>query len=212
MTDGVEVQISAGAAAARDAVTRLMRLKFSHVPKTRLETAVNGEGETLEQAIAAEVRKTTMTGEYIKSKFWVRIEEEFNLQCADWEALPQPDAQDDTDTYDMDLPDIMRLILGDNPATKTKGMDRLESHLDTCERLPLRQVYGLLRESCEGAKLTRAQSLRFQWTLLRYIAKHEAGKRKTHGTATRAYGERSLPPPPSQFREWSGGMLSCCWS
>lgn len=202
LTDG---PASPAGGTTKDAVTRLLRLKFSHVPRTRLETAVNAEGLSLEQAIAQEVRRTAMSGEYIKAKFWVQIEEEFNLQCGDWDALPEPEGDDDSDAYDMDLPDIMRLIFGENPAVRTRGFERLESHLDACDALPLRQVYGLLRESCEGAKLTRAQSLRFQWMLLRYVAKHKAGRPKKTPTAMALPLHRAAAAP---LRATTGNGIS----
>jgi len=155
------------------AVTRLLRLKFSHVALTVLATAVNAEGETLESVIGNEVRRTIVGGEYIKASFWSEVEAAFNLQCVDWEHLPEPHASiAETDPYDVELPNIMKLILGDNPAMKSKGLDRLETHLESCERLPLRQVYGLLLESCESSRITRSFSVKFQWMLLRYVAKH----------------------------------------
>ena len=91
----------------------------------------------------------------------------------DWAALPEPDeAISELEPFDDELPTIMQLVLGDNPAMKSKGLDRLETHLEACDKLPLRQVYGLLLESCESSKLSRLQSYRFQWMLLRYVAKH----------------------------------------
>ena len=84
-----------------------------------------------------------------------------------------PDSISELVAFDKVLPDIVKMIIGDNPAQKSPGLDRLESHLGTCDALPLRQVYGLLTECCEGPKLTRNQSVRFQWLLVRYFAKHD---------------------------------------
>ena len=155
------------------AVTRLMRLKFAHVSRTKLATVVDSSGDSLDDVIGAEIRKTNVSGEYIKAKFWAALESDFGLQCADWEALAEPaDEIAELDPYDADLPSIILSVLGDNPAMKSKGLDRLEVHLESCDRLPLRQVYGLLSESCESSTVSRAQSQRFQWMLLRYVAKH----------------------------------------
>jgi hypothetical protein len=160
--------------AIAEAVTRLLRLKFSHVATTFLATAVNADGETLDDVIGNEVRRTTLSGEYIKAGFWSKLESDFGLQSSDWEQLAEPEAAiAELDPYDSDLPTIMRLVLGDNPAMKSKGLDRLEVHLECCDRLPLRQVYGMLLESCESSRLSKAHSHRFQWMLLRYVAKHE---------------------------------------
>lgn len=158
--------------ATTNQVTRLLRLKFSHVSRTKLATAVDSEQQSLEQVISSEIRRTNLTGEYIKANFWTKIEQDFGLLTCDWEALEEPgESIAETDPYDMDLPPIVMLVLGDNPAMKTKGMDRLETHLESCDRLPLRQVYGLLLESCESSKVSRCHSQRFQRMLLRYIAK-----------------------------------------
>jgi hypothetical protein len=155
------------------AVSRLLRLKFAHVSRTKLATVVDSEGNSLEDIIGAEIRRTNISGEYIKAKFWAVIEHDFGLQCADWEALAEPaDEIAELEPYDTELPSIIVSVLGDNPAMKSKGLDRLEVHLDSCDRLPLRQVYGLLLESCESSKVSRAQSQRFQWMLLRFVAKH----------------------------------------
>ena len=168
------VHMSKELAAVTYAVKRLLRLKFPHVAPTLLATAVDSSGRTLEDAIASEVRRTTLSGEYIKASLWSRIEVAFGLQCGDGEALLEPpEAIAELDTFDGGLPNVMMLVLGDNPASKSKGLGRLETHLDSCDRLPLRQLYGLLVASCESSKLARSQSVRFQWMLLRYVAKHE---------------------------------------
>ena len=177
--DIIAAPAKGGAAAAKanavqHAVARLLRLKFAHVASTRLATAVNEHGESLEHVIAAEVRRTSLSGEYIKATFWNDVEEAFKLRCGDWEALEEPgEAIAELDPFDTQLPGIMGMILGDNPAMKSKGLDRLEAHLDSCDKLPLRQVYGLLTESCESSKLQRTLSFRFQWCMLRYVVKHE---------------------------------------
>ena len=44
------------------AVTRAMRLKFAHVPKAVLKTAVDEEGTSIEEAVTIEVRRTHGTG------------------------------------------------------------------------------------------------------------------------------------------------------
>ena len=94
------------------------------------------------------------------------LEHDVGLQCGDWEALAEPaDDLAELEPYDTDLPSIILSVLGDNPAMKSEGLDRLETHLESSDRLPVRQVYGLLLESCESSKVSRAQSQRFQWML-----------------------------------------------
>ena len=75
--------------------------------------------------------------------------------------------------YDTELPKTMQMIIGDNPALKMPGLDRLVSYTETCDPMPLRQVYGVLKQAIEAPRLTKLQSVKFQWILLRYFAKHE---------------------------------------
>ena len=48
------------------AVKRLLRLKFSHIHAAKLKATVNGQGETVEQVAAEEVRRTTLVDKYQK--------------------------------------------------------------------------------------------------------------------------------------------------
>ena len=69
------------------AVARVLRLKFAHVSRTKLATVVDSEGNSLDDVIGAEIRRTNLSGEYIKASFWALLEPEFGLQCGEWEAL-----------------------------------------------------------------------------------------------------------------------------
>lgn len=146
-----------------------MLLRFSHIHTTRLKTAVNSEGVSFEQHVKAEIRRTTFFGECIEGKFWTDLEGELGMVCADLQDLAEPPEEPNVE-YDAELPKIVLQIIGDNPAQTGPGLDLLESNWLACDTLPLRQVYGLLLESRESAKLKKQQIERFMWALLRYFA------------------------------------------
>ena len=117
-------------------------------------------------------KSKNLAGHYIKSEFWCDIESRFNLRSNHWDALTAPPEEADVDdAYDSMLPELVGMINSDNPAQRSTGLDRLESYMETAEKIPLRQLYGLLLLSQESTKMTYQLSIRMQWVLVRYLIK-----------------------------------------
>ena len=110
----------------------------------------------------------------MRTKYWTELEKEFGLEDTLWAALQPPPAKAaEKGKFDLELPQIVLKVVSENPADRSAGLTELGTHLNYCEELPLKQVYGLLSESIEGPAMKKAGSYRMQLMILKYIAKWE---------------------------------------
>ena len=147
-----------------------MRKFFSHIDKTRLETAVNSELMPLEDRVVEEIISARKEKRNVKHDQLEAIAVEYDLVDPEW-SLPKPDpAKQWIGTVDTDIPQIMSLVMSTSNAIVPGGVDQAVRHLMHCDRLPLAQVFGLLQQSQEGPLIKRALSLKFQLAILQYMA------------------------------------------
>ena len=148
--------------------------QFSSTDPQRLKEAVNKQLQTLVDVVVAEIIRTRKIKENIKQLFWEGVELDFDLVDSLWE-LPQiaPEKLWNRD-HDEELPALMSQVMSTSFTVVPDGIKSVISHLFHCEKLPLAQVAGLLQESQENSMIKRGMSLKFQFSILQFMARRKA--------------------------------------
>ena len=161
----------------RTQARRALKTRFPNTDPIVFETSIDANGNNVEDVVMRKIDDCSKSNKYIKAEFWTFIANIYSLSSSDWDdLLALEDHISETDPFDKDLPHIVNSISSDNPAIRSQWLDRLESHLQNCAKLPLRQVYALLMDCRQGLKLTRNQTFKYQFSVLRYIANHGVAK------------------------------------
>ena len=111
----------AGSPSARwstqNAAKRALARKFPFVDEKRMDAMRNSAGESPCQWVLNEMSKHKNHQEYLKSSFWVALEEEFDLSAASvFDALPPPESEQ---SFDEELFTAIRTSEANNPAERS---------------------------------------------------------------------------------------------
>ena len=123
-----------------EAADRALKKKFSHVDPCKLDSLRNAAGVSAAERVLEEMRRVAKKGEYIKSKFWVDLEGEFDLSGQSvFLMLEEPASPEQVN------PELCEAILktvDENPAMRQcEDLEAILAHSGPCN---MTEFYGLL--------------------------------------------------------------------
>jgi len=154
-----------------DAVDRALEARLlPHFPRAVVEGAVNSKGQRVRDVVAEQIRQNRSSSKKLTSCFWADVAKSFKLtpgSIADTLAQP-PDGERVSEV----LLEKLGVAHAENPAVRST--EPLERFLENCEILSYTEMYGIIRASMEGPKITKASSCRLLLACVKYMARRLA--------------------------------------
>jgi len=152
-----------------DQADRAMETKFYEkgYSKTVVESLRNKGGDSIQDVVAEEIRRTRGKKKYLTTTFWRRVWEEFDLKMGMFGKLPQQPEY----LCSQELEDSLIPAYDDNMATRS--ITPFLRYLDIASPpLCQEELVAMLHSCTEGPTVTRKQSEKMLLSVLGYIGKH----------------------------------------
>lgn len=148
-----------------------------------IEGAVNDKGQRIRDVVAEQSRMNRNQKKKLTSSFWAHLITSFKLSAdAICDSLPGPQPGE---SIPEELLEKLGMVHADNSASRTT--EPLERSMDHVAELRYIELYGIVKASMEGPKVTRSASTRLLLSALKYIARpFWSGPR--HALATALFG------------------------
>ena len=125
---------------SNDAADRALKSKYSHISADRLDAIVDKNGVSLVEAVRDELKKMKSTDQYVKTQFWIDLQQRYDLEGATvFDGLEEPDQ---AETVSKELWDCLQQARCSNPSTRTP-LPFIRC-LQYCDGLNDTEIYGAL--------------------------------------------------------------------